>query len=78
MGPWEEAREIAAGLTLLDSTESLSAVYHAVKWTLPQDAALIVTPVPHTPKLRGMAPGDDCLAEGTHEQGHRSARRRWY
>jgi hypothetical protein len=56
-GPWEEAREIASGLTLLDSTESLSAVYHAVKWTLPHDAALIVTPVPHTPKLRGLAPG---------------------
>jgi hypothetical protein len=56
-GPWEEARTIADGLTLLDSTESLSAVYHAVKWTLPHDAALIVTPVPHTPKLRGLAPG---------------------
>jgi hypothetical protein len=56
-GPWEEAREIATGLMLLDSTESLSAVYHAVKWSLPHDAALIVTPVPHTPKSRGMAPG---------------------
>jgi hypothetical protein len=56
-GPWEEARELATGLTLLDSTESLSTVYHAVKWSLPHDAALIVTPVPHTPKLRGLAPG---------------------
>jgi hypothetical protein len=56
-GPWDEAREITDGLTLLDSSESLSAVYHAVKWTLPHDAALIVTPVPHTPKLRGMPPG---------------------
>jgi hypothetical protein len=56
-GPWEEAREVAPGLLLLESTESLSAVYHAVKWSLPQDAALVVTPVPLTPKSRGLAPG---------------------
>ncbi|WP_110181211.1 hypothetical protein [Nocardioides solisilvae] len=56
-GPWVEAREIAPGLFALDSTESLSVVYHALKWELPQEAALIVTPVPQTPKSRGMAPG---------------------
>ncbi|GAA1435803.1 hypothetical protein GCM10009641_32920 [Mycobacterium cookii] len=56
-GPWIEARQIAPGLLLLESTESLSAVYHAIKWSLPDDAALIVTPVPRTPKSRGMAPG---------------------
>lgn len=56
-GPWAEARQIAPGLVLLDSTEPLSVVYHAVKWSLPDDAALIVTPVPTTPKSRGMAPG---------------------
>jgi hypothetical protein len=56
-GPWEEAREVAPGLLLLDSTESLSAVYHAVKWSLPDDAALLVTAVPTTPKSRGLAPG---------------------
>jgi hypothetical protein len=56
-GPWEEAREVADRLTLVDSTESLSAVYHAVKWALPQEAALIVTPVLQAPKSRGVAPG---------------------
>jgi len=56
-GPWEEAREVAPGLLLLDSTESLSAVYHALKWALPQDAALVVTAVEHTPKSRGLASG---------------------
>ena len=56
-GPWEEAREIAPGLLAIESRESLSAVYHAVKWALPREAALIVTPVPQTPKSRGMAPG---------------------
>lgn len=56
-GPWMEARQIAPGLLLLESTESLSVVFHAVKWALPDDAALIVTPVPQTPKSRGMEPG---------------------
>jgi hypothetical protein len=57
VGPWEEAREVAAGLLLLESTESLSTVYHAVKWSLPPEAALVVTPVEHTPKSRGLANG---------------------
>lgn len=56
-GPWSEARTIAPGLVLLQSTETLSVVYHALKWALPQDAALIVTPVDRTPKSRGMSPG---------------------
>lgn len=56
-GPWTEVRQVAPGLLLLESTESLSPVYHALKWSLPDDAALIVAPVDHTPKSRGMAPG---------------------
>jgi hypothetical protein len=56
-GPWVEARQIAPGLLLLESRENLSAVYHALKWALPGDAALIVTPVDRTPKSRGMTPG---------------------
>jgi hypothetical protein len=57
VGPWEEAREVAPGLLLLESSESLSAVYHAVKWSLPDDSALLVTRVDHTPKARGLKPG---------------------
>jgi hypothetical protein len=56
-GPWREAHWIAPGLLLLDSTEPLSAVYHALKWSLPDGAALIVSPVDRTPKSRGMASG---------------------
>ncbi|MBA4609716.1 hypothetical protein H1W00_14620 [Aeromicrobium sp. Marseille-Q0843] len=56
-GPWQEARPIAPGLLLIESTETLSVVYHALKWSLPGDEALIVTPVDRTPKSRGMAPG---------------------
>jgi hypothetical protein len=56
-GPWREARPIAPGLLLLESPETLSVVYHALKWALPDRTALIVTPVHDTPKSRGMAPG---------------------
>jgi hypothetical protein len=56
-GPWREAREIAPGLLLLDSAETLSVVYHALKWALPDGAAMVVSPVHQTPKSRGLAPG---------------------
>ena len=56
-GPWREAREIAPGLLLLESKETLSVVYHALKWSLLDGTSLIVSPVQQTPKSRGMAPG---------------------
>ncbi|MDN4175547.1 hypothetical protein QWY28_21465 [Nocardioides sp. SOB77] len=56
-GPWTEARSAGPGLFLIDSTEHLSAVYHALKWSLPDDTALVVVPLHETPKLRGLAPG---------------------
>jgi hypothetical protein len=55
-GPWRRALAIAPGLVLLESTETLSVVYHALKWSLPDTASLIVTPVHQTRKARGMAP----------------------
>ncbi|MDZ5661760.1 hypothetical protein SFC79_08300 [Nocardioides sp. S-58] len=56
-GPWHEARLIAPGLLALESTESLSSVYHAIKWSLPNEASLIVVPLDRMPKSRGMAAG---------------------
>jgi hypothetical protein len=56
-GPWREARRIAPGLLLLDSAETASTVYHALKWSLPDGSSLIVSPVLRPPKSRGMAPG---------------------
>ncbi|GAA3545729.1 hypothetical protein AFL01nite_24090 [Aeromicrobium flavum] len=56
-GPWQEIRSIAPGVWLVESTETLSVVYHALKWSLPGEAALIVSPVDRTPKSRGMEPG---------------------
>jgi hypothetical protein len=68
-GPWVEARQIAEGLLLLESTETLSAVYHALKWSLPDETALIVTPVDRLPKSRGMAPGTTSWLRERRQQG---------
>jgi hypothetical protein len=57
-GPWTEIRVAAPGLLLVESTESLSRVFHELKWALPsQDAPLFVAPLAATPKLRGLTPG---------------------
>jgi hypothetical protein len=56
-GPWGELRMAAPGLVLIDSAESLSRVYHELKWSLPPDTALIVAPIQALPKLKGLAPG---------------------
>ncbi len=56
-GPWTELRHAAPGLLLVESSETLSRVFHELKWALPEDAPLIVAPVAATPKLRGLAPG---------------------
>jgi hypothetical protein len=56
-GPWREVRHVAPGVAFVDSTDTLSAVYHAIKWQLADDAALVVAPVGAMPKSRGLAPG---------------------
>lgn len=57
-GPWSELHAVAPGLLLVESDDTLSKVYHALKWSLAdEDAALIVTPVESRPKLKGLTPG---------------------
>ncbi len=56
-GPWREVWLAGSGLALVDSDESLSRVYHELKWALPDGAALLVTPAGGLPKLKGLAPG---------------------
>jgi hypothetical protein len=57
-GPWTEIRVAAPGLLLVDSEDTLSRVFHELKWALStEDAPLLVAPVAATPKLRGLAPG---------------------
>ncbi len=56
-GPWTELRVAAPGLLLVESADTLSRVFHELKWALSEDAALFVGPLAATPKLRGMSPG---------------------
>jgi hypothetical protein len=56
-GPWTEIRVAAPGLLLVESEDTLSRVFHELKWALSQDAPLFVAPVAATPKLRDLAPG---------------------
>lgn len=56
-GPWSELRNLADDLALVESTESLSRVYHELKWSLPDAAALMVSPLTTRPKLKGLPAG---------------------
>lgn len=56
-GPWTELRPVAEGLAVVESTASLSRVYHELKWSLPEHTALLVAPLAERPKLKSLAPG---------------------
>ena len=56
-GPWREVVVAADGLAFVDSDDTLSRVYHGLKWSLPDEVALAVAPVADLPKAKGMAPG---------------------
>ncbi len=57
VGPWRDLVVAAPGLAFVESDESLSRVYHEVKWSLPDGAALAVAPVAGRPKIKGLAHG---------------------
>ncbi len=56
-GPWREVLVAAGGLAFVDSDDTLSRVYHALKWSLPDGVALAVAHVADLPKAKGLAPG---------------------
>ncbi len=56
-GPWSEVVVAANGLVFVESDHTLSQVYHAMKWSLPEGAALFVAPISALPKDKGLAPG---------------------
>jgi hypothetical protein len=56
-GPWRELRHAAPELVLVDSDDTLSRVYHELKWSLPAGTALAVVPLHELPKASGLAPG---------------------
>ncbi|WP_232680021.1 hypothetical protein [Nocardioides sp. R-C-SC26] len=56
-GPWVEWRIAGVGLVLVESDDTLSRVYHEIKWSLADGAALIVAPLAARPKLKALPPG---------------------
>jgi hypothetical protein len=56
-GPWREIRIAASGLAFVDSDDTLSRVFHELKWSLPDGVALTVAPLADRPKAKGLAPG---------------------
>ena len=56
-GPWRQIVVAAGGLAFVDSDDTLSRVYHALKWSLPDGSALVVAPIADLPKAKGLAPG---------------------
>lgn len=56
-GPWHEVRRVADEVLLVDADETLSKVYHHLKWSLPEDAPLLVVPSDGPGKNRGLPPG---------------------
>lgn len=56
-GPWRDVVVAAGGLAFVDSDETLSQVYHALKWALPEGVALVVAPVAGLPKAKGLVRG---------------------
>lgn len=65
-GPWREVVVAAGGLAFVDSDDTLSQVYHALKWLLPDGAALAVAPVADQPKAKGLAPGTNSWLRAKH------------
>lgn len=57
VGPWHELVEAAPGLLLVETDDTLSRVYHELKWLLPDDCPLLVAPIAERPKARGVASG---------------------
>ena len=56
-GPWTEMIEAGPGLLVVESDDTVSRVYHEIKWLLPDDCALMVAPVGRRPKARGLTEG---------------------
>ena len=53
----EDTHALNDGLFMVRSERTLSRLYHAIKWQLPDDTALAVAPLEAPPKFKGMAPG---------------------
>jgi hypothetical protein len=56
-GPWVSMHRVADDVVLIETSASLSRVYHELKWSLPAGGALLVAPLTTRPKLARVATG---------------------
>lgn len=56
-GPWASIHRVADDVVLIESSGSLSQVYHELKWSLTPGSALFVAPLAGRPKLARVAAG---------------------
>lgn len=56
-GPWASMHRVTDDLVLIESSESLSRVYHELKWSLDAGSALLVAPLAARPKFARVASG---------------------
>ena len=56
-GPWREVLRADDHLLLVDSDDTLSRVYHHLKWSFQGSPALLVTACAGPPKLKGLPAG---------------------
>ena len=57
VGPWREVFEAGPGLLVIETDQTVSRVFHEIKWLLPADCSLLVAPVDRRPKARGVFAG---------------------
>ena len=53
----EPSHPLSDGLFLVRSERTVSRLYHAIKYQLPEGTSLIVAPLADRPKFKGMAKG---------------------
>lgn len=56
-GPWREVLVLHRGLVAVDSDQSRSVVYHALKDHVGGGSPLLVTELTQVPKFKGMSAG---------------------
>ena len=56
-GPWREVLRAEDHLLLVDSDDTLSRVYHHLKWSFEGSSPLLVTACDGPPKLKGLPSG---------------------
>lgn len=56
-GPWREVRRVEDHLLLVDSTESLSQVYHHLTWSFEDGVPVLLVVEVDALKAKGLPPG---------------------